>query len=71
MTRWIKIQNNQKGNAFFVKNNRRYYLSEFMKDSFFWGKQNVHIHGVLSLTNNMAMGLHLSDDGEAVKVYYF
>ena len=67
-SRWIKIEYTTKGNAFFRKNNRRYNLNEFMRNNF--KHEGVEIHGVMTLTNTMAMGIHISNDGEAVKVYW-
>jgi len=63
---WIEIDHHhQTGEPYFTFNNTDWYLGEFMKlDS------TNQWHGVLTLTNNHALAIKISDCGDAVQASY-
>ena len=62
--RWIQIRYGIRKGAYFIHNNRRYYLNEFMRAN------NQGYHGYLPICNFYSMVIKLNDSGEAVKVDY-
>ena len=62
--RWIQIRYATRKGPYFISNNRRYYLDEFMRIN------NEEYHAYLSICNFYGMVIKVNDSGEAVKVDY-
>lgn len=70
--RWIKVNYDTKGNAYFRHNNKRYNLSDFIRcynNPWNGGNFPSYIHGYYAHDYYNPMYIEFSNTGEAVKIY--
>lgn len=69
-TRWQLIKYDRNGEAYVTLSRCRYGLSEFLRPSTVVEHHGLAVHGVQSIVAGLAVGIHISDDGEWAKVFY-
>ncbi|WP_455596282.1 hypothetical protein [Cloacibacillus porcorum] len=70
-TRWQAIKYDRNGSAYVKHYGRRYHLDEFMRVLPGQYVNGIEVHGSLNILCGLAVGIHISADGETAKVFYF